>query len=133
MTQASSLVMWVFLVLGETAGGAPLEFRVVDAETGEELPAVKVRELPPTWEFRFVLQKPKPLGLAGRYTNLSGVVQCESVSRGTYFFETDGYVPVDVRKNWFGMKVFEEPYKHGTDLKPTDGVYVIPLRRKDGP
>jgi hypothetical protein len=134
MAHPSGLMMLLFTVLGEAAGGAPLEFRAVDADSGEPVPGVLVRQLPATWEVRFLLQRPRNLqGLVGRFTDRSGVIRCDSVSRGTYFFETEGYVAVDVRKNWFGLKVYEEPYKYGTDVRMVDGVYLVPLRRKEGP
>ena len=135
MTQLSGMVMLLLALSGEAAGSQPLQFRVVDADSGEPLPGVIVRQLPSLWEVRFVFQRPKGASSIVRsYTDESGEVHLSSPSRCTYFFETPGYVSVDVRKGWLGMTAYEEPYEHGSGVKTVDGFYLVPLRRsKDSP
>jgi hypothetical protein len=127
------MVMFTLLLVGEAPGSEPVKFRAVDAETGDPISDVVVWQLPPTWQVHVLFFSPKKRWVpATQSTDEAGEVAFDETSRCTYFFEVGGYVPVDVRKGWFGRKAYEEPYKHDASVKEVDGVWVVPLRPRKG-
>jgi len=121
----------VVLVLIGAAEAKELRFRIVDADSGEPVANIKIKQFVSMWQPRILLPPGRfwfPNGVAA--TDASGFASIENRhSDDVYYLDGQGYESGRVTRNWFKYKFSsgtKDPY---SPLAEVSGVIVVPLRR----
>lgn len=126
-------IVGTILVLSGSARGQGVTFRVMNADSGQAMSNVSVQShsfhmrpffpyILPMCSYGVVCDGPTSL------TDSLGIVRLDYDCGDRISFVAEGYVPVQVNKTWFGLKISEEPYERSSDLKPVGSIIVVPMR-----